>query len=62
MVEEASSPPFGMSPALPAFHRATRIAEALFSGAEASVVLVDGARVAQRSGGSLVGRHPGRPA
>ena len=47
-------PPFGMSPALPAFHRATRIAEALFGGAEASVVLVDGdARLAQR-------RQPGR--
>ncbi|MGA0602696.1 ATP-binding protein [Caulobacter sp. KR2-114] len=54
MVEEASSPPFGMSPALPAFHRATRIAEALFPGAEASVVLVDGERV-WRSGGGLVG-------
>ena len=54
MDEQASSPPFGMSPALPAFHRATRIAEALFEGAEASVVLVDGERV-WRSGGSLVG-------
>jgi PAS domain S-box-containing protein len=43
-----------MSPALPAFHRATRIAEALFAGAEASVVLVDGERV-WRSGGALVG-------
>jgi len=54
MVELASSPPFGMSPALPAFHRAVRIAEALLPGAEASVVLVDGERV-WRSGGSLVG-------
>ncbi|HEX4181982.1 MAG TPA: ATP-binding protein, partial [Caulobacteraceae bacterium] len=54
MVEEASSPPFGMSPALPAFQRATRIAESLFGGAEASVVLVDGERI-WRSGGSLVG-------
>jgi PAS domain S-box-containing protein len=54
MAVEASSPPFGMSPALPAFHRATRIAEALFGGAEASVVLVDGDRV-WRCGGSLVG-------
>ena len=43
-----------MSPALPAFQRATRIAEALFSGGEASVILVDGERV-WRSGGSLVG-------
>ena len=51
---EASHPPFGMSPALPAFHRATRIAESLFGGAEASVALVDGERV-WRSGGSLVG-------
>ena len=51
---EASSPPFGMSPALPAFQRATRIAEALFGGAEASVVLVDGDKV-WRCGGSLVG-------
>ena len=51
---EASSPPFGMSPALPAFHRVTRIAEALFGGAEASVVLVDGHNI-WRSGGSLVG-------
>ena len=54
MVKEASSPPFGMSPALPAFHRATRIAESLFDAAEASVVLVDGERV-WRCGGSLVG-------
>ncbi|QUD86470.1 GAF domain-containing hybrid sensor histidine kinase/response regulator [Phenylobacterium montanum] len=54
MVEEAGNPPFGMDPALPAFHRARRIAEALFSGAEASVVLVDGERV-WRCGGSLVG-------
>jgi len=53
MEEIASSPPFGMSPALPAFQRATRIAEALFGG-EASVILVDGERV-WRSGGSLVG-------
>ena len=54
MDEETSSPPFGMSPALPAFHRATRIAESLFGGAEASVALVDGERV-WRCGGSLVG-------
>jgi PAS domain S-box-containing protein len=54
MVKEASSPPFGMSPALPAFHRATRVAESLFGNAEASVVLVDGERV-WRCGGSLVG-------
>jgi len=54
MDEEARSPPFGMSPALPAFQRATRIAEALFGGAEASVVLVDGHRI-WRSGGRLVG-------
>ena len=54
MVDETGNPPFGMSPALPGFHRATRIAESLFEGAEASVVLVDGERV-WRSGGSLVG-------
>jgi PAS domain S-box-containing protein len=54
MYEEASSPPFGMSPALPAFHRTRRIAESLFVGAEASVVLLDGDRV-WRCGGSLVG-------
>jgi len=54
MDDEATSPPFGMSPALPAFHRATRLAEALFGGAEASVVLVDGHSV-WRCGGSLVG-------
>ena len=53
---EASSPPFGMDPVMPAFHRATRIAEALFGGAEASVVLVDGDRI-WRSGGSLVGTN-----
>jgi len=53
---EASSPPFGMSPALPAFHRATRIAESLFGDAEASVVLVDGDSV-WRCGGSLVGAN-----
>ena len=51
---EASHPPYGMSPALPAFHRATRIAESLFGGTEASVVLVDGANI-WRCGGSLVG-------
>jgi PAS domain S-box-containing protein len=56
MDEEASGPPFGMSPALPAFHRATRIAESLFGDAEASVVLVDGDRV-WRCGGSLVGTN-----
>jgi PAS domain S-box-containing protein len=54
MAEEASSPPFGMSPVLPAFHRATRLAEALFGGAEAWATLVDGERV-WRSGGSFVG-------
>ena len=54
MPDQVGNPPFGMSPALPAFHRATRIAEALFAGAEASVVLVDGERV-WRSGGALVG-------
>ena len=59
MVEEASTPPYGMSPAMPAFQRATRIAEALFAGAEASVVLIDGERV-WRSGGALVGAD--RPA
>jgi PAS domain S-box-containing protein len=60
MVVEASSPPFGMSPALPAFHRATRIAESLLGGAEASVVLVDGERV-WRSGGRLVGTETPAP-
>src|SRR5580700_7209029 len=54
MDDNANGPPFGMSPALPAFHRATRIAEALFGAAEASVVLIDGERV-WRCGGSLVG-------
>jgi PAS domain S-box-containing protein len=54
MHDEGAGPPFGMSPMLPAFRRATRIAEALFDGAEASVVLVDGERV-WRCGGSLVG-------
>jgi PAS domain S-box-containing protein len=53
---EASTPPFGMDPVMPAFHRARRIAEALFAGAEASVVLVDGERH-WRSGGSLVGTN-----
>jgi PAS domain S-box-containing protein len=43
-----------MSPALPAFDRATRIAVSLFGGIEAWVVLIDGERV-WRSGGSLVG-------
>jgi PAS domain S-box-containing protein len=52
--EEAISPPYGMSPAMPAFHRTRRLAEALFAGAEASVVLVDGARV-WRCGGALAG-------
>src|SRR5580698_7006709 len=52
--DEVGSPPFGMSPALPAFHRATRVAEALFGAVEACVALVDGERV-WRSGGSLVG-------
>ena len=47
-------PPFGMSPVLPAFDRATRIAIALFGDVEASVVLVDGDRV-WRSAGRFVG-------
>jgi len=59
MHDTGSGPPFGMSPMLPAFQRATRVAEALFSGADASVVLVDGERV-WRSGGSLGGA--GQPA
>ena len=54
MVETASNPPFGMSPALPAFHRAVRLAEALLPGTQASVVLIDGERV-WRSGGDLLG-------
>jgi PAS domain S-box-containing protein len=57
MDDKAGGPPFGMSPALPAFHRATRIAESLFSGAEASVVLIDGERV-WRCGGTLVDSMP----
>jgi PAS domain S-box-containing protein len=55
MDRETSTPPFGMSPALAAFQRVTRIAESLLSGAEASIVLVDGERI-WRSGGSLVGK------
>ena len=54
MDEQASHPPFGMNPALPAFARTTRLAEALFPGAEASVVLIDGERV-WRSRGRLIG-------
>ena len=55
MDKESSTPPFGMSPALAAFQRATRIAESLFPGAEASIVLVDGEHI-WRSGGSLVSK------
>ena len=54
MGDLASVPPFGMSPVLPAFDRATRIAGALFGDVEASVVLVDGDRV-WRSAGRYVG-------
>ncbi|HEY2706418.1 MAG TPA: ATP-binding protein [Caulobacteraceae bacterium] len=54
MGDLTGNPPFGMSPALPAFHRATRISEAMFGDVEACVALVDGDRV-WRSGGSLVG-------
>ncbi len=54
MQETLAGPPFGLAAAAPAFQRATRLAEALFAGAEASVVLIDGDRV-WRSGGSLVG-------
>jgi hypothetical protein len=54
MGDMASVPPFGMSPVLPAFDRATRIATALFGDVEASVVLVDGERV-WRSAGRYVG-------
>src|SRR5579872_6929489 len=54
MGELANVPPFGMSPVLPAFDRATRIARALFGEVEASVVLVDGERV-WRSAGRYVG-------
>jgi len=38
-------PPFGLSSARPAFDRATRVAKALFSALDASVVLMDGAEV-----------------
>ena len=55
MQDGEANAPFGMSPMMPAFQRATRIAEALFSGAEAAVVLVDG-ECEWRSGGSLVGK------
>jgi PAS domain S-box-containing protein len=54
MGERANVPPFGMSPVLPAFDRAARIAVALFGDVEASVVLVDGERV-RRSSGRYVG-------
>ena len=54
MQENSTVPPYGLAAATPAFQRATRLAEALFAGAEASVVLIDGDRV-WRSGGSLVG-------
>src|SRR5579863_1385685 len=54
MGDLAELPPFGMSPVLPAFDRATRIATALFGDVEASVVLVDGDRV-WRSAGRYVG-------
>jgi PAS domain S-box-containing protein len=54
MGDRAKAPPFGMSPVLPAFDRATRIATALFGDVEASVVLVDGERV-WRSAGRFVG-------
>ena len=54
MGDLASVPPFGMSPVLPAFDRATRIATALFGDVEASVVLVDAERV-WRSAGRYVG-------
>ena len=54
MQETTAGPPFGLAAETPAFQRATRLAEALFAGAEASVVLIDGDRV-WRSGGSLVG-------
>ncbi len=54
MGERASAPPFGLSPVMPAFDRATRIATALFGDVEASVVLVDGERV-WRSAGRYVG-------
>ena len=54
MADLANVPPFGMSPVLPAFDRATRIAMALFGDVEASVVLVDADRV-WRSAGRYVG-------
>ena len=54
MQENMAGPPYGLAAAAPAFQRATRLAEALFAGAEASVVLIDGDRV-WRSGGSLAG-------
>ena len=59
MQESVGEPPYGLEAAAPAFQRATRLAEALFPGAEASVVLLDGDRY-WRSGGSLVGK--GMPA
>src|SRR5580658_2235053 len=59
MSEGVVSPPFGMSPVLPAFERATRMVTTLFGEVEASVVLVDQGQV-WRSAGELVGS--GRPA
>ena len=55
MQETLAGPPFGLAAATPAFQRVTRLAEALFAGAEASVVLIDGDRV-WRSGGQPGGR------
>jgi PAS domain S-box-containing protein len=49
-----TSPPFGMDPALPAFARATNIAQALFGDVDATVVLLDGERV-WRSAGRMAG-------
>ncbi len=39
MTENPAQPPFGISAALPAFARATRLAKALFGGVDASIVL-----------------------
>ena len=45
MVGNVATPPFGLSPAQPAFNRATLVAKILFGALDSSIVLIDQGRV-----------------
>ena len=61
MVWNAATPPFGLSPALPAFNRATLVAKTLFEALDSMIVLIDGDRI-WRSREAVSGPSPEAPA